>query len=172
MRWLFAAGVVVAWLAAAGPAPAADRIVDRGIVQSVTPSVVVLRALDGAELEVPVGPETRVRLNGRPATLEDVMPGLVAETVQLGSAPAVRVRLFGHVPRTVERGRVVRVSRSLLVLRLGSSGRARIALTDTTLVRRGGRLLALRALRPGMHVVVARQVDGSARLVRVTGRGR
>jgi hypothetical protein len=67
---------------------------------------------------------------------------------------------------------VVRVSRSLLVLRLGSSGRARIALTDTTLVRRGGRLLALRALRPGMHVVVARQVDGSARLVRVTGRGR
>jgi hypothetical protein len=171
MRWLLVAGVAVAWLAAAGPAPAGDRVVDRGIVQSVTPSAVVLRALDGTELEVPVGPRTRVRLNGRPATLADVAPGLVAETVQLGSAPAVRVRLFGHVPRAIESGRVVRVSRSLLVLRLGGSGRARIALTDTTVVRRAGRLLDLRALRPGMRVVVARQADGSARLVRVTGRG-
>jgi hypothetical protein len=168
MRWRLVAGIAVAWLAAATPALAADRVVERGIVQSCSPSSLVLRALDGVALAVPVGPRTRVRLNGRPATLAAIRPGFVAETVQRGSAPAERVRLFGRVPLAVERGRIVQVGRSLLVLRHGRAGRARIVLTDATVVRRHGRRLGLRALRPGFRVVVLRAEDGSARVVRVT----
>ncbi len=60
---------VCASLVAAAPSPAAGRVVERGIVQSVGPATVVLRALDGSEVTVAVGPATRVRLNGRAATL-------------------------------------------------------------------------------------------------------
>ncbi len=167
MRWRLVAGVAVAWLVAASPALAADRVVDRGIVQSVRPSTIGLRALDGAEVEVPVGPPTRVRINGRPGRLADIRPGFVAETVRPGDGPATRIRALGRVPLAVERGRVVDVGRSLIVLRLGRAGHARIALTNGTVVRRAGRLLGLRALRPGMQVVVQRAADGSAQVVRV-----
>jgi hypothetical protein len=166
MRMRLVVGVAIAWLVAAGPALAADRVVERGIVQSAGPSSLVLRALDGVELVVPVGPRTRVRLNGRPATLADVRPGFVAEAVSNGSGPAVRVRVLGRVPQAVEQGRVVRVGPALLVLRL-DSGRVRIAITGHTVVRRRGRLVALDALRRGMHVAVVRAADGSARVVRV-----
>ena len=69
MRALALLGVVVAALGAASSAAAADRVVDRGIVQSVSPSTLVLRALDGIDVEVRLGPFTRFRLNGRPAAL-------------------------------------------------------------------------------------------------------
>jgi|GEM_PF-1980866 hypothetical protein len=169
MRIGLVVAVAVASLVAAAPALASDRVVERGVVQSAGPSALVLRGLDGVELAVPVGPRTRVRLNGLRATLADIRPGFVAETVRVGTGPALRVRAFGHVPRAVEQGRVVRVGRALLVLRLAGSGRVRIPLTDRTLVRREGRLVALRALRRGTRVVVVRAADGSARVVRVAG---
>ena len=169
MRIGLVVAVAVASLVAAAPALASDRVVERGVVQSAGPSALVLRGLDGVDLAVPVGPRTRVRLNGLRATLADIRPGFVAETVRVGTGPALRVRAFGHVPRAVEQGRVVRVGRALLVLRLAGSGRVRILLTDRTLVRREGRLVALRALRRGTRVVVVRAADGSARVVRVAG---
>jgi hypothetical protein len=171
MRARVVVGIAIAWLVAAPTALAGDRVVERGIVQSAGPSSLVLRALDGVELVVPVGPRTRVRLNGLPATLADIRPGLVAETVRAGAGPAVRVRAFGRVERAVERGRVVRAGRATLVLRLGQSARVRIELTDRTVVRRRGHALSPRLLRPGMRVVVLRAADGSARVVRVTKAG-
>ena len=158
-------GVAIAWLVAAPQALAADRIVERGIVQSVTPSELVLRALDGVEVGVPVGPRTRVRLNGLPATLADVRPGFVAEAVRYGTRPAFRVRVFGRV-ETRERGRLVGVRDARLVLRM-RSGRVRIELTDATIVRRHGRTVGLRRLRVGMRVEVVRSEDGSVRVVRI-----
>ena len=170
MRARLVAGVAIAWLAVASPALAADRTVDRGIVQSVTPSALVLRGLDGIEVEVPLGPRTRFRLNGLPATLTDVRPGFVAETVRYGSHAATRVRAFGRLATTTERGRLVGVRDGWLVLR-AESGRARIALTSATVVRRGGRLVALRLLRVGMRVEIVRASDGSARTIRILRAG-
>jgi hypothetical protein len=170
MRARLVAGVAIAWLAAASPALAADRMVDRGVVQSVTPSVLVLRGLDGVEVEVPLGPLTRFRLNGLPATLAEVRPGFVAETVRYGTRPAVRVRAFGRLATTTERGRLVGVRDGWLLLRAGP-GRTRIALTSGTVVRRRGRLVALRVLRVGMRVEVVRAADGSAQVVRVLRAG-
>ncbi|HEY1316896.1 MAG TPA: hypothetical protein VGF10_06755 [Gaiella sp.] len=170
MRARLVAGVAIAWLAAASPAIAADRTVDRGIVQSVTPTVLVLRSLDGVEVEVPLGPATRFRLNGLPATLADVQPGFVAETVRFGTRAAVRVRAFGRVATTTERGRLLAVQDGSLVLR-ASAGRTRIPISSRTVVRRRGRLVALRVLRVGMRVEVVRAVDGSAQTVRVLRAG-
>lgn len=166
MRALALLGVVVAAFGAASTAAAADRVVDRGIVQTVSSETLVLRALDGVDVEIRLGPLTRFRLNGRPATLGDLRPGFVAEAVHYGTRPALRVRAFGRVATTTERGRLVGVRDAWLVLRAGS-GRVRIPVTDATLVRRRGRLVALRVLRVGMRVEVARAEDGSAEVVRI-----
>ncbi|HEY7178818.1 MAG TPA: hypothetical protein VH305_06560 [Gaiella sp.] len=171
MRTALVVGVSIAWLAAAPQALAADRVVERGIVQSVTPSAVVLRALDGVEIEVPVGARTRIRVNGVPATLADVRPGFVAEAVHFGTRPAVRLRAYGRVIATTLRGRLVGVRDAWLVLR-GGSGRQRVPLTAQTVVRRAGRTVAPLSLRVGMRVEVVRADDGSAQVVRILRRGR
>jgi hypothetical protein len=170
MRARLVAGIAIAWLAAASPALAADRTVDRGIVQSVTPRALVLRGLDGVDIDVPLGPRTRFRLNGLPGTLADVQPGLVAETVRYGARPAVRVRAFGRIATTTERGRLLAVRDGSLVVR-ASGGRTRIPLSGRTVVRRHGRLVALGILRVGMRVEVVRATDGSAQVVRVLQAG-
>ena len=162
--------LAIAGLVAAPQAIAADRVVERGIVQSVTPSAVVLRALDGVDIEVAIGPGTRIRVNGLPATLADVRPGFIGKTVRYGVHPAVRLRAFGHVGSLTERGRLVAVKDTSLVLRTGA-GRVRIPLTNATLVRRQGQLAAVRILRIGMRVEVARSDDGSATVVRILRAG-
>jgi hypothetical protein len=171
MRVRIVLGVAIAWLVAAAPGLAADRIVERGVVQSVAERSLLLRALDGAELDVPVTPRTRVRLNGLPATLADLRPGFVAEVVRHGSRPAARVRAFGRLAREVERGRLLEIGRAVVVLRDRALGRLRIELTEGTVVRsRGGRRATLRALRRGMRVEVVRAANGTARVVRITRR--
>ena len=166
MRVRLVAFVALAWLAAATPALAAERTVDRGIVQSVTPTAIVLRGLDGVEVDVPLGPGTQFRLNGLPATLADIRPGFVAEAVRDDSQPtALRVRAFGHIA-TTERGRLVGVRADWLVVRT-EAGRTRIALTADTVVRRAGRVVARRTLRVGQRVAVLRAEDGSAQVVRI-----
>jgi hypothetical protein len=171
MRARLVAAVAIAWVVAAPQALAADRVVERGIVQSVTPSAVVLRALDGVEVAVRVGERTRVRVNGVPATLADVRPGFVAEAVRFGTRPAVRLRAYGRVVATSLRGRLVGVRDAWLVLR-GGSGRERVPLTAQTVVRRGGRTVAPPALRVGMRVEVVRDENGSAQVVRILRTGR
>jgi hypothetical protein len=171
MRTCLALGAALAWLATASPAVAADRVVERGIVQSVTRTALVVRALDGAELTVPVGPATRVRVNGLPATLAEIRPGFVADTLRYGSRPAVRVRAFGRVRTDVVRGRLLVVRAASLVLRPPGAGRLRVALTEATVVRRHGRRVAARVLRRGMRIEVVRTAEGAAHVVRILRSG-
>jgi hypothetical protein len=160
---------VCAALVAAGPSAAAGRVVERGIVQSVGPADIVLRALDGTEVTVPVGSATRVRLNGRPARLAAIRRGLVAEAVTVGDGPAVVIRAFGRVAPGAVVGELVRIRPRALVVRSDSGGRVRIAVTRSTRARHGAASLALRALRPGMRVQIVRAANGSARVVLVLG---
>ena len=162
--------LAIVGLVAAPHATAADRVVERGIVQSVTPSAVVLRALDGVDVQVAIGPGTRIRLNGRSATLADIRPGFVAETVRHGSHPAVRLRAFGRVAPVTEQGRILAVRGTAIVLRTAVA-RVRIPLTAATVARRQGRLVPLRILRVGLRVEVTRADDGSAGVVRVLRAG-
>ncbi len=160
---------VCAALVAAAPSAAAGRVVERGIVQSVGPASVVLRALDGTDVTVPVGPATRIRLNGRPAKLTQVRLGLVAEAVTVSDGPAVVIRAFGRVAQEPVVGELVRIRPRALVVRSDTGGRLRIAVTRSTRVRQGTARLALSALRPGMRVQVVRAPNGSARVVRTLG---
>jgi hypothetical protein len=159
--------VAIASLAAAVPAVAADRVVERGIVQSVEPAVVVLRALDGTEISVPLAAETRYRLNGRPATIADLRPGFVAEVVRSGSGAAIVVRAFGLVERPVERGVIARLALRGLVLRRGQGDTIRVPINDRTVVWRGGLRVPLRTLRRGLAVDVALTAKGAARVILV-----
>ena len=154
-------------LVAATPARAADRVVERGIVQSIDASAVVIRALDGTNVTVPLEPDTRFRLNGSDATLADIRPGLVAEVVIGGAGRAVAVRAFGRVDRQVERGVLVRVARRAVLLRRGPADTVRLALTARTVVWRNGARVPVRALKPGMRVQVTLAANGSARVILV-----
>jgi hypothetical protein len=167
MRMRLLVLVVIASLAAAAPAVAADRVVERGIVQSVEPAGVVLRALDGTEITVSLAAETRYRLNGRPATVADIRPGFVAEVVTSGSGAAIVVRAFGLVERPVERGVIARLAPRGLVLRRGQGDTIRIPINNRTVVWRGGLRVPLRTLRRGMAVDVALTANGAARVILV-----
>ena len=160
------AAVCVA-LVAAAPSLAGGRVVERGIVQSVAPATIVLRALDGTEVTVAVGPETRVRLNGRAATLAMVRRGFVAEAVSSGSGPALVIRAFGRVAEEAVVGRLMRVRPQVIVVRSGTGERLRIPITRATRAWRGTATVALRALRGGMQVQIVRTPNGAARVVLV-----
>ena len=165
--------VVVAACVALGVAPAAsaaDRVVERGIVQSADRTGLVLRALDGTEVTVAVGTETRFRLNGRPASLTDIRRGFVAEAVTLvpGGA-AVVVRAFGRVAGSAEAGRLVEIRPRAVVVRRDAGGTVRIPVTARTTAWRAGGRIRFRALRLGMRVQVVLAANGSARVVLVQG---
>jgi hypothetical protein len=153
--------------AAAAPAGAADRVVERGIVQSIGPTAVVLRALDGSDVAVPLGPATRFRLNGRLATVGDIRPGFVAEVVTAGSGPALVLRGFGDVGRPVVRGVLVRIAPRALLLRRQSGASMRIPIGARTSVWRRGSRVRLRVLRPGMRVDVHLAASGVARVIAI-----
>ena len=76
------------------PGPAGRSLVGRGIVQAVTSKAVVLRRLDGTTLTVPVNAKTKVRVNGRRATLARVEPGFAAVVVWRTGKPAQELRTF------------------------------------------------------------------------------
>ena len=158
---------VCASLVAAAPSPAAGRVVERGIVQWVGPATVVLRALDGSEVTVAVGPATRVRLNGRAATLAMVRRGFVAEAASTANGPAVVIRAFGRAAEEAVVGELVRIRPEVIVVRSGTGERLRIPVTRATRAWRGTATVALRTLRNGMQVQIVRTAKGAARVVLV-----
>jgi hypothetical protein len=156
-RLLIVAGLAA--LVTAAPAGAADRVVERGIVQSIDSATLVLRALDGTDATVSLGSATRYRLNGRDARPGEIQAGFVAEAVVAGSGEAVVVRAFGRPERPVERGVVA------LVLRRAPGDTLRLLVNDRTVVWRGASRVRPRALRPGMRVEVTLAGNGAARVI-------
>jgi hypothetical protein len=67
--------------------------VDHGTVRATGGGRLVLEALDGRTLSLPVGPGARVFRDGRPAALEELEAGDVAFTLAVGGA-ARAVRAF------------------------------------------------------------------------------
>ena len=110
-------------LLAAGAASArmGNLVIDKGVVQSVGPSQVVLRALDGSTIPITIGPRTKVFLNDAPAPLSAIQPGFVAGALHDGSRPAVYIRAVGRVAVTVvDKGVIGSVGPGSLVLRTPS----------------------------------------------------
>ena len=161
--------ILVALVAA--PSASAAGGVERGIVQSLDATTVVLRALDGSDVSVPLAPTTRYRLNGRAAGPAEILPGFVAEAVRGAAGTAVVVRAFGRAAERTESGVLVRQRAGALVLRRTTGERVRVPLTARTAVWRGGRRVARRALRPGLRLDVVLAADGTARVVLVQRAG-
>ena len=71
-------------------------MVDRGVVQSVSPTALTLLSGDGTMVSVPVDEATHVFVGDRPAGLTDIQPGFLVASVRFGNDPAQEVRA---VPR-------------------------------------------------------------------------
>jgi hypothetical protein len=165
-RRLTAVAAALALLAAAPTARAQtpDATTDRGVVQAVAQQRLVVRALDGSNLEFVVDDATRVVLNGVAARLAAIRPGFVAEVLHRGTGRALRVRAFGRLAPT-EHGFVVSSTRRELVLERLDGSQVTLALTRRTRVRRGGVLVGRWAIQTGRLVTVRLAENGSARVV-------
>jgi hypothetical protein len=167
--------LVVLALALAAPAVAAaanaELTRDRGVVQSVDAGQIVLRALDGTVAAFPLGSATRVFLNGVRVTLAEIRPGLVATVVHDGAEPAVAVRATGTTLVT-DRGTVVALTRSEIVLATALSGSVTIPLDARTRFRLRGRPVRRAAARAGAVVAVKHPPGGPATRVNVLKRAR
>jgi hypothetical protein len=164
VRLLISLTAVVSALALTGTATSATHAltVDRGVVQSVSSSRIVLRELDGSTASFQVGARTRVLLNGRPATLADILPGFVAAVAHNGSAPARVVRAFGRTSPAIDSGVVVSVSRRVLVIRTPDGATMRFEVTARTTFLLRGLPATIAAVRPGRLVKVTHTQGGAA----------
>ncbi|MEO5633780.1 hypothetical protein [Gaiella sp.] len=175
LRSLRLCTAVVAVLALAAPAAALSASSyltnDQGIVQSVGPAQIELRALDGSIASFTVSEATRVRLNGEPARLADIRPGHVATVTHDGGRPAVLIRAFGRPPLIASRGVVAALTRNSITI--GSdAGPITIPLDRATVFRfRGGPGFRWQA-RPGALVVVKHRDGRPAKSVNVLKRAR
>lgn len=172
MRWVIVA-VLAAALVAPGVASAGSRLErDRGVVQSVSDTELVLRALDGTLVPLAVGPATKVKLNGRSSLLAALKPGFVAEVVHRGPRPALLVRAYGASRRLVVRGVVLALAPDAIEVETAPGSSVSIPLAKATRFLRGDRLVRPPAAERGARVSVVREEDGPALVVRVLGRAR
>ena len=172
MKRLVLTALVV--LLTAAPAAAAVRgpTTDRGIVQSVSSTQVVLRPLDGSTITLAVGPHTVVLLNGRPSALSALEPGFSAAVTHNGSRPARFVRAFGQkrAVKQIDKGYVVSVSTTLLVLRGLDGTTVSVGVNAQTQVLVDGAPSTLSALKPGYVAAALHYGPAPAREVRALRR--
>ncbi len=76
----------------------AARQIDKGVVVSVSPTLLVLRGLDGTLVSVSVNAQTQVTLNDAYATLSELRPGFLAAALHFGPAPAKSVAARRRAP--------------------------------------------------------------------------
>jgi hypothetical protein len=160
-------------LAVIAPAGASVReLIDRGVVQSIGPTQIVLRGLDGSTLTFAIVPRTRILLNGVPAPLSSIQPGFSAVVVHGPGGKAAAVRAFGK-PRAVkqiDKGVLVSVSTSLLVLRQTDGTLVSVSVGPQTSVILNDVPALLSDLRPGYLVAVLHVGAQPAREVRALRR--
>jgi hypothetical protein len=66
--------------------------IDRGTVQSVSSTQLVLKELDGSTLTVPVSADTKVVVNGQEQSISSVETGYLVVAIRDGDNPAKAVR--------------------------------------------------------------------------------
>ena len=155
---------------AAGVAAPGDKPVDRGVVQSVNASQIVLTALDGSVLSFSVTPNTRVRVNGARASLADIRPGFVASVVHDRRARALLIEAFGTRVTVTDRGLVTALTPAAITLRTPDGGALTFVLDNYTRFRFQGLPARRFVARPGALVAVTHATDAPALVVNVLKR--
>ena len=159
-----AALVVVAAPATAGPlAPPAKAKPEgkppphgqggsaRGIVQSATASVVLVKELDGTSVGIPIGPSTHFFLDGKRATLGDVRPGRVAIASWKAAKAAVKLQIF-DASATI--AIVKSTTAHSVVVTMPSGAKVTIRVTPQTRVFVDGNRAPLNTVKPGYLLVL------------------
>jgi zona occludens toxin (predicted ATPase) len=143
---------------------------DRGVVQSVAPDQITVRALDGAVVAYSVSASTVVKLNGVGVAITDLKPGFIATVVHDAKLRAKVIRAFGTAVVVTDRGTVTARTKGSITIRTSDGRVLTVALDPATRFRVLG-LPGKRALaRPGAFVAV-KHVDGEpARVVNVLKR--
>jgi len=169
LAWLIRIAVLAAALAltagpaaAAGPSGGADaaaargRETHRGIVRVVSANAVVLKELDGSTVTVPVDAKTRVLVDGKPASLDDVKPGFVAVATWQAGRPARVLRTFDLSRQQGTGGAVVKSVSSAAVVLKEPNGRTLTVLVNAkTRVFVNGKPASLRDVKPGFIAVTS-----------------
>ena len=143
--------------------------ISRGVVQSVDASHIVVTALDGSTVTFDTSPRLVVRLDGRPASLGDITPGLVADVAVDPKGRAVLIRAFGGQANVTERGAVIALSKNAITIST-AAGPKTITLDRNTHFKVQGGLGKRAALRVGALVAVTHVPDGPAQVVNVLKR--
>lgn len=143
---------------------------DRGVVQSVAPDQITVRALDGTVVAYAVSASTIVKLNGVATGITELKPGFIATVVHDARLRAKVIRAFGTPPVVTDRGTVTALAKGSITIRAGDGRVLTVPLDQTTRFRVLG-LPGKRAFaRPGAFVAV-KHVDGAvARVVNVLKR--
>ena len=162
VRLLALCATAIALLAPAAALSARSAQPERGVVQSINASQIVLRALDGSTVSFRLLPSTRARVNGAKASVSDITPGAVAEVTTDRKGRAMLIRAFSSQPSqpstVTESGVVTQVTRSSLSYTAADGSAHTVTLDATTRVRQGGSSKR-NALRPGAAVQVTRTGD-------------
>jgi hypothetical protein len=66
----------------------------QGVVQAVSPSVVMVRQLDGSSVSIAIDRGTKVTINGHPANINAVKPGFVLVSTVKPGQPASSLRFL------------------------------------------------------------------------------
>jgi hypothetical protein len=69
-----------------------DWRIDRGRIRSTAGRALMLKERDGTVVTIPVAPDARIDLNGRPIVFERLRNGMQATTIRLGDEPASTVK--------------------------------------------------------------------------------
>jgi hypothetical protein len=69
-----------------------DYRIDRGRIRAIAPGSLTLREKDGSVVTIAVSPTASITLGGRVVSFDRLRPGMGAETVRDGDAPATAVR--------------------------------------------------------------------------------
>jgi len=165
--------VILLALVAVAPASAGrGASVDRGVVQSISTTQIVLRGLDGGTHSFGIAPRTQVLLNGVSASISAIQPGFSAAVTHTAAGKATVIRAFGK-PRAVkqtDKGVIVSVAPTLLVLRQADGTKVSVSVGPQTSVILDDVPATLAELRPGYLAAVLHYGAQPAREVRALKR--
>ncbi len=170
MLRVLAVAAALASLALPAAAVAASHagVVSRGVVQSIDPTHLVLRTLDGSVVTFDLTVGTDVRINGGPGSASDIAPGSVAEVVVDRKGRVLVIRVLAP-PVVTDRGVVTAVTKASVTIST-SAGNRTFALDRSTRFRVNGGTARRGAVRPGASVTVTHAIDGPAQVVNVLKR--
>jgi hypothetical protein len=123
-----------------------------GIVQSVAADAVVVKELDGSAVSVPVGPSTRVFVDGARASLAAVQPGFVVSTSWSAGKPTAELLVFDPSANV---GVVQSVSEDLVVATDSAGRTVTVRVTPRTRVLVDGAVASLRSVSTGYTLLLS-----------------